>query len=339
MTITNVQGLRNWRRPQLCRRGLLQTTAAAALTAPWSGSSMFGGNKVSADSAVDADTMTLGFSTYGMKSLKTENAIQQIDRIGFDAVELTVWPEWDASPEKMSRDRRRDVRSLLIDRNLKLTSLMEHVAPSAKDSVRAEHLDRLRGVFQLASDLGGDQKPLVQTVLGGGKWEESKNLLRDRVGEWLEIAANHETVLAVKPHRGGVMSQPSEAVWLINQLGQPEFLRIVYDYSHYAFRDLTIEDTVKTALPWIAHVAVKDPVQQNGRIVFRLPGEAGTIPYDKLLRLLFAGGYRGDISCEVSGMVWNKPGYDPVAAAQRSYAALSAAFELAMITRPSRESV
>ena len=36
--------------------------------------------------------MTFGFSTYGMKSLKSEDAIGQISRIGFDAVALNPHP-------------------------------------------------------------------------------------------------------------------------------------------------------------------------------------------------------------------------------------------------------
>lgn len=281
-----------------------------------------------------SDRMTLGFSTYGMKSLRTETAIGHLSRIGFDAVELTVWPEWDASPEHMSTPRRARIRKQLADSGLRLTSLMEHVIPSADDAEQSRHVMRLHRVCQLANDLGREDRPIVQTVLGGGKWEDKRSMLRDRIGEWLETAASHRVVLAIKPHRGGVMSRPSEAVWLIEQLGKSNFLRIVYDYSHYAFRGMELADTVATALPYLAHVAVKDAVQEAGRVVFRLPGAAGTIPYAQLLRLLDEGGYRGDINCEVSGMVWKQPSYDPVAAAEHCYAVLSNAFTEAGISRP-----
>jgi inosose dehydratase len=211
---------------------------------------------------------------------------------------------------------------------------MEHVAPSESDRQHAAHRTRLAGVFELARDLCPAQRPLVQTVLGGGQWEKKRDLLRDRVGDWLELATEQETVLAIKPHRGGVMSRPEEAVWLIEQLGQSRYLRIVYDYSHYAYRNMSLEDTVGIALPYLAHVAVKDAVKQGDRIVFQLPGQAGSIPYAKLLKLLFDGGYRGDISCEVSGMVWNKQGYDPVAAAEACYRSLAKAFAEAKVSRP-----
>ncbi|MCP4787658.1 MAG: sugar phosphate isomerase/epimerase [Fuerstiella sp.] len=282
-----------------------------------------------------SDHLLLGFSTYGMKSLTTEVAINHIARIGFDSVEITVWPDWNAAPANMPAKRRRTVRTQLADCGLRLTSLMEHVLPSESDAEHAAHRTRLASVFELAGDLCPSQPPLVQTVLGGGQWEKKRNLLRDRVGDWLDLATERQTILAIKPHRGGVMSRPEEAVWLINQLGRSRHLRIVYDYSHYAYRDMSIEDTVSTALPYLAHVAVKDAVEEGDRIVFKLPGQAGTIPYADLLRRLFDGGYRGDISCEVSGMVWNKPGYDPVAAAEACYRSVNGAFTQANVPRPS----
>ncbi|MCP4175923.1 MAG: sugar phosphate isomerase/epimerase [Fuerstiella sp.] len=284
--------------------------------------------------STEGDHLLLGFSTYGMKTLTTEAAVNHVARIGFDSVEITVWPDWDAAPANMPPERRQTVRSQLADSGLRLTSLMEHVTPSENDAEHARHLARLAGVFELAADLCPPQAPLVQTVLGGGRWDQKRELLRDRVGDWLELAAEHEKVLAIKPHRGGVMSRPEEAVWLIKQLGPSRHLRIVYDYSHYAYREMSLEDTVNIALPYLGHVAVKDAVREGNRIVFQLPGQAGTIPYAKLLKLLFNGGYRGDISCEVSGMVWNRVGYDAVRAAQTCYQHLQREFRKAGVSRP-----
>jgi inosose dehydratase len=131
------------------------------------------------------------------------------------------------------------------------------------------------------------------------------------------------------------MSQPADAVWLIEQLGNPPRLRMVYDYSHYAFRDLALTDTIRTALPHTAHVALKDAARQNGKIVFQLAGEAGTIDYGALIRQFHRGGYRGDFNCEVSGMVSSQPGYDPLAAAKTCYANLAEAFRQAGVERSS----
>jgi inosose dehydratase len=188
-------------------------------------------------------------------------------------------------------------------------------------------------VTELAHDLAPDRPPLVQTVLGGGRWDEKKNLFRDRLAGWLTVAKESKVVLAIKPHRGGAMSRPEEAIWLIQQLKEPVCLRLVYDYSHYAFRDMPLEETVRTALPYTAHIAVKDAIQKGERVEFLLPGESGAFDYVRLLQLFHDGGYRGDICCEVSSMVSSKPGYDPMAAAKTCYKNMARAFEKARVPR------
>ena len=170
-------------------------------------------------------------------------------------------------------------------------------------------------------------------MLGGGTWEEKKELFRDRLTDWVDAAAQSRVVLAIKPHRGGALSRPEEAIWLIRELGDSPWLRMVYDYSHYAFREMPLEETVRTALPYTAHLVVKDAVRDGEKVVFALPGASGTFDYAQLLRLFYDGGYRGDVCCEVSSMVSRKPDYDPVVAAKACYEAMARAFEKAKVPR------
>ena len=275
---------------------------------------------------------SLGFSTYGMPSIPSEEAVKILGEIGFDAVELTVREGSDADSAKLTPVRRKTIRQCIDDSALRLTSLMEHVFPT-DDQRQAFALERLKLAAEVAHDLSPKAPPLVQTVLGGGDFEQSKTQIRDRLGQWVDLANATETTIAIKPHRGGVVSQPSEAVWLFGQLGKPHRLRMVYDYSHYAFRNLPLANTIDLSLPYVAHVAVKDAARINDRVVFKLPGETGNIDFSELIRRLHAGGYRGDINCEVSGMVSGQPGYDAVAAARVCYRNLSAAFARSGVRR------
>ena len=278
-------------------------------------------------------TMTFGFGAYGMQSLTTHEAIVALVEIGYDSIELCVRPEWDAAPERMSAERRAAVRRLLDEKGLRLTALMEHLQPAADATAGAANVERLRRAAELGRELSPKAAPVIQTTLGGGQWEAVKSLYRDRLGDWLSACKEFSVVLAVKPHRGGAMSRPQEANWLIEQLGEPQRLRMVYDYSHYAFRDMPLEETVRTAAPNIAHVAVKDAVMRDNRVAFELPGASGEFDYAALLRLLADAGYRGDVSCEVSGMVWNRPDYNPIAAAKTCYQNLAPAFQQAGVRR------
>ena len=132
------------------------------------------------------------------------------------------------------------------------------------------------------------------------------------------------------------MSKPSEAVWLIRQLNNTPWIRMVYDYSHYAFREMSLAATVETSLHYTAHVAIKDTLWTDKGFRFVLPGESNSFDYADLFKRFYAGGYRADICCEVSGMVWNQANYDPIVAAKTCYANISPQFERAGVPRRSR---
>ena len=271
-----------------------------------------------------------------MPGMTVEEAIAVVADTGYDGIEIAARSDYDGAPATMPNKRRREVRRRLDETGLRLTALMEHQQPSTSDSEHTKQLDQLRQVARLASDLATGETPPVQTTLGGGTWMEKRSLFRDRLGDWIEVLRDEGVVLAIKPHRGGALSRPAEAVWLIRELNETPWLRMVYDYSHYAFREMTVEDTVATSLPYTAHIAVKDALQQGERVVFRLPGESQTFDYPNLLRRFYRGGYRGDVCCEVSSMVSKAADYDPVHAARICYQNMALSMEQAKIPRPKR---
>lgn len=277
--------------------------------------------------------LTFGFSTYGMKTLKTEEAIEVLAGIGFDSVELNVRDGWDADSVSLSALRRKTIRTALADQGLLLSGLMEKLKNTDKLSDHQWSLGRIRLAGELGRDLSPAHQPLIQSTLTGKRWDDMKDIYLRQLEDWVKVAEQVKTVVAIKPHRGGALSRPREAVWLIEKLGQPKWLRICYDFSHFDFRDMTLADTIKTALPYTAHIAIKDAVKQGERIRFVNPGLGGRIDYAELIRLFHAGGYRGDICCEVSGQVWNVPGYDPVASAKQCYNSIAPAFKEAGVER------
>lgn len=309
------------------RRQFLKTSAVAV-----GGAAAGGAGAVNAATA-SAPRMTLGFSTYGMATIKTEDAIMALAKIGYDAVELNIWPGRDADAATISSERARSIGRLLKHWGIKPSALMESLKVEQDPAKHKAVLERLRRAADLAHALSPQSPPLVETTLGGGKWEEVKELYQSRLADWAELGREMKTVMTIKPHRFGAMSRPSHAVDLIRALGDPKWLRMAYDFSHYAHRDMTVEDTVRTALPYTSFVAVKDTVMVNGKARFVLPGQSGQIDYARLLKLFHTGGYRGDINCEISGMVSNQKGYDPIATAEQCYANIAPAFVRAGISR------
>src|SRR5690606_17535229 len=115
------------------------------------------------------------------------------------------------------------------------------------------------------------------------------------------------------------MSRVEDAIALLKTLGDSPWLRLCYDYSHFAYRDMPLAETIATALPYTAHIAVKDAFEEQGKVAFALPGEKGTIDYADLLRRFYAGGYRGDVCVEVSSLLWRRPDYNLQGALDTSY--------------------
>jgi sugar phosphate isomerase/epimerase len=281
-------------------------------------------------------TCTLGFGAYGIPGRSAEEALRLVAGAGYDSIELTCTADRDTAPEVLDGAKRTALRGLLRDQGLRLTSLMEHVAPLADEAQHLAAIERLKRATQLALDLSPDRPPVVQTVLGGKDWGKVKDLCRERLAAWRDLAEQSRTVICIKPHRGNALSRPDDAVALLRDLGDSPWLRMVYDYSHFAFRDMPLDETVRTSLPVTAHIAVKDPFEQDGKVEFALPGEKGTVDYAQLLKLFYAGGYRGDVCVEVSSQVWKRPDYDVAAALASSYRSLDEAFRSAGVPRPAR---
>jgi inosose dehydratase len=294
-------------RRQFIRNSVLLTSATA-----------FG-----ADPQEKEDNLTLGFSLYGMKTLKTGEALLRLSSIGYDSVEFCLNDSWDAAPKNLTPKRRRALRTLLDHFELKLTALMVNLSLAGDQKRNHENL---KEAAKVGHDLAPDMPPLIETVMGGGKWLEVKNRYRDSLGEWSETAKATKTLICVKPHRSGAVNRPEEAVWLAEQINSP-WIKLAYDYSHFAHRGMKLEDTLKTMIPHTRFIHVKDTIIKHGKPRFVLPGESSQIDYRKLIWRAHELGYRGDINVEVSGQVWNQPDYNPISAALKSYRNIAPAFE------------
>jgi inosose dehydratase len=279
-------------------------------------------------------TIGLGFSLYGMKTLALAEAINACAGLGYDCVELPVMPDWPADSAQLSAAARRELLAQLDDRKLSLTALMENLPALGDDAQHAAHLERLKRACQLARDLKqGNHVPLVETILGGkaGEFDAVKERLVERVRDMAKIAEAARVTLAVKAHVSNAIQRPEQLGWLLAQVASP-YLNAAYDYSHFQLQDLKLTETLTELLPETVFIHVKDTEHAQGKKGFLLPGE-GTIDYSEYFKLLAASKYRGDVVVEVSGQVFGKPGYEPLAAARKCYNHLATAIKTANVQR------
>lgn len=292
------------------RRTWLQTTTGASLASLLRG-----------QATPPLPTPAIGMGTYALPGYSLPAAIRLIAETGFDSIEIASMPGYHGAPDQLSKAQRGEAKKQIRDTGLKLGALMGLPIPdAAKQAVNTEWMKQM---LDLANDLSLEGHPLIQGVLGGGEWEDKKALFRDCLGPWVELAKQAGVRLAIKPHRSHAMDLPQQAIWLIDQLNAAGTLSMVFDYSHFVYRDLPFEEMVKVSLPHTSYVVMKDAVQRDGKVEFDLPGEAGTIPHAAILKQFLDGGYLGEVCAEVSSQLSKAEGYDPVQATKICFANLN----------------
>lgn len=277
-----------------------------------------------ASRADNPKAIPLGFSLYGMKTIALADALKACRAIGYDGVEFALMPGYPAEPKLLTADARKELRTRLTDLGLAVHGLMENLPEPAAEAAQKSNLDRLKAAAEFGHAIATDAPP-IETILGGkpADWDKAKDKLVERLGAWAEVAKTAKTVIAVKPHVANALHTPEAAAWLVKQVNSP-WLRLAFDYSHFQLREIKLADAA-ALLPFAAFIHVKDAKGTADKFEFLLPGE-GTTDYVAYAKLLAGANYRGPVVVEVSGMVSNKPGYDAIAAAKASYAALAGAF-------------
>jgi sugar phosphate isomerase/epimerase len=270
----------------------------------------------------------LGFSLYGMKSLTLADAVAQCAAIGYRAIELPVLADWPADTKTFSAAAQKDFQNNLQKNQLRLSAIMENLPILGDEAKHRQNLERLKAAAELAKNLAPADQTLVETVVGGkpAQWHDVKQQIADRLGDYGKVMADAGVRLAIKAHIANAIQQPQQLRWVLDRVDN-EWLTAAFDFSHFELQQLTIAAALKPLAERAIHfVHVKDAQGDAAKFQFLLPGE-GKTDYAKLFQALAQREYRGDIMVEVSGQVFSKSGYDPIAAAKKCYAALAPAMK------------
>lgn len=267
----------------------------------------------------------LGFSLYGMKALPLADALRTCAEIGYEQVELALNDGYPTTPDSFAPEARRAAREQLGALQLEVPCLMINVSLTADDAGHAKALGLIGKAGALAKELAPGHPPILETVLGGkpAQWESLKAGMAGKLGDWAGAAEKAGTTIAIKAHVGSAVNSPERLLWLLEQVKSPA-IQVTYDYSHFELQGIGMEDSMKALLPRTRFIHVKDSAGDAKKFQFLLPGE-GRTDYVTYFGLLKALGYTGPVCVEVSAQVFNRPGYDPVAAARKCYAVLAEA--------------
>jgi sugar phosphate isomerase/epimerase len=270
----------------------------------------------------------LGMSLYGMKSLPLGDAVAQCARIGYQNVELCIDPGFPADPAKLRDAARRQLRVQARTLGLKFSGLMLNL-DLANAALHDANLEAIAGAAALANALAPDEPPPIETVMRGkpAQWEALKTGLVQRLGDWADAGKAGGIRFVIKAHISMVVNSPERLLWLLHEVNRPE-IRVAFDYSHYEVAGLNLDRCWEQLRPWVDFVHVKDTAGTAKKPVFLLPGEGHT-DYAHYFRMLKKSDYRGPVVVEVSTQIFSRPNYDPIKAAENSYAALFRALSAA----------
>lgn len=261
----------------------------------------------------------LSIGNYGMQGLSVDRALAAIAEIGYDGAELCLMAGWPSEPSLLDPAARRRIRQ----QRLPIATMIENFNLLVSEAEHARTLDRIRRAAELAQEVSPKSPAILQSVLGGkpSEWEQVKDRMAGRLADWARVAAESRLKLAVKSHIGSASDTPAKLVWLLEQVRNPA-LSAIYDYGHFELLKLDLKESLETLLPHTSFLTVKDGRLVDGKAQFLLPGD-GTIDYGRYFGLLREQRYRGWMLVEVSRQLQTLAGFDPLAAARRSYANLA----------------
>src|SRR6266516_2707234 len=218
--------------------------------------------------------LQFGFSLYGMKTLPWREGLGHVARIGYQATELSLRQGWDTEPKLLTRADRAEIRKRVSDLGLSLVSVMENIGLARPGGSVQANLERLRAAAEICYEASPTPPALIETTVGGrpNAWDDLKNAMADELGAWAKTLEQLKVTLAIKAHSKTAMSRPEHIVWLADQVKSP-WVKMVYDYSHYAANKLDMRKTMEQVATRAVFVHIKDVEGEAPNHKFLLPGD------------------------------------------------------------------
>ncbi len=285
----------------LTRRRMLSVTLGAAGLAVLGGRTTFGASAPSG--------MKIGCGTVTFRKLPLVEAMERIRRAGYEYIEPQATGPWCPHVDAWKDDPEQFRRRLTQFGFKGATALW---APQGAIIPNAKSVEGITQAIRWAKEAG---IPVVNAGDGrrpdGMTEEDALAVLRDRLAQILEVAAQCQVYLAIEPH--GSFSLTSDGLQKILALSNSPWLAINYDTAnvHRATYVETINGgyswvpygrrqdevaTLKTVVSRVVHVHVKDVV--GAKCVALGQGKVNVRACIDVLR---QHGYQGVLSLETEG--------------------------------------
>jgi len=282
------------------------------------------------------EVMKIAYGTYATPAISLEEVIPILADTGYDGIEICHGPKHVGSmPNEITPERRQRIKELLAEHHLGVPALFPLGHIFAKDD--AEHQSTvawIRDCARLAQDLELPSPPVIAIGIGGktDEYVDIRDTVVQQLQDYAKLAEEEDFVLAGEAHVNAAFDRSERIAWLFDSVGHPR-IRFHFDIVHLFLANETIEDAVRTLLPYTAHTHVTDAEKlPDGKFDLKLPG-TGDLDLVAYVRAMHECGWDDYITLEISTRVWSEPDFDQVEAAKSCYATLDGAFREAGVPR------
>ena len=243
--------------------------------------------------AVNTYSYTLDFSA--------EDCFARLAEQGFSQFELMMYPG-HAWPPEMDAGQRKALTGFIGQSGLRLTTLnMPNVdlnIAGAAPEMRAHTLSLLKGVVELAGDLG-----VPGVIIGPGKYNPLFPAPREQLMGWfhqgldtlLPLAARAGTSIWVENMPFAFLPRAEDVMEALDGYGVEE-VGVVYDIANGEFIGEDLGQGLRTMQPRLRLIHLSD----TGREVYRHdPVGQGTVPFEEVAGHILAMGYQGALVLEI----------------------------------------
>ena len=238
----------------------------------------------------------LAWSTLGSPGWSFEQTVEQAAANGYGALEVRML-DGQIIPSNLSAERRRQMKAVLQQHNIRIIGLGLSTRFSSPDSAeRQNNVDELRRYLELANEL---EAPMVRTfggnVIDGQSIEQTIDWVAQGLLAGVATAEAQGVTIVLETH--DAFCRGAEVARVLAQVDSPH-VAAVWDIHHPYRMGESIEETWRLIGSRVKHVHIKDGIKRaDGSWQLVLLGQ-GELPCQETIKLLYAKGYRGYLSAE-----------------------------------------
>lgn len=227
-----------------------------------------------------------------------DETIKRLAKMGYDGIEIGAGAP-HAYPAHLTPERRREVRELLDEHDLELSSMLP--APSGGpgnnptsplSEERRATVAHYKELIELTAEWGG--KTLIYLPgwrVFGTTRRQAWAWSREALTEIADHAGEHGVTMVIEPtpHDTNMCESSYDAIELMEDVGSPN-VKLMFDSFHVLYRREIISDYVYEMGENLAHIHISD----NDR----LPPGAGYGDFEGMMDALLDTGYEGWLTME-----------------------------------------